>query len=220
MAAPGSTPLRERSAWQALAAHHEQIRDTHLRDLFAGDPQRGERLSAGCGGHLPRLLEEPGHRRDAVAAAAARRAVRPARAHRRDVRRREDQRHRGPRGIARGAARARPGSRSSSTASTSSPAVHEVLGRMAEFADQIRAGAWLGHTGQPIRNVVNIGIGGSDLGPVMAYEALRHYSDARSDVPLRVQRRRHRLRRGDARPRPGRRRCSSSRPRRSPRSRR
>jgi glucose-6-phosphate isomerase len=57
------------------------------------------------------------------------------------------------------------------------PAVQEVLGRMAEFAEKVRAGRWLGHTGRPIRNIVNIGIGGSDLGPVMAYEALRHYSD-------------------------------------------
>ena len=65
-----------------------------------------------------------------------------------------------------------------------------------------RSGRWLGHTGEPIRNIVNIGIGGSDLGPVMAYEALRHYSRARPHVPLRVQRRRHRLRRGHPRPRP------------------
>ena len=66
------------------------------------------------------------------------------------------------------------------------------------------SGAWTGHTGKRIRNVVNIGIGGSDLGPVMAYEALRHYADREPDLPLRLQRRRHRLRRGDARPRPGR----------------
>ena len=57
------------------------------------------------------------------------------------------------------------------------PDVHAVLDRMAEFANRVRTGAWIGHTGKPIRNVVNIGIGGSDLGPVMAYEALRHYSD-------------------------------------------
>ena len=74
---------------------------------------------------------------------------------------------------------------------------------MAAFADRVRSGDWTGHTGKPIRNVVNIGIGGSDLGPVMAYEALRHYSAARPDVPLRLERRRDRLRRGDPRPRPG-----------------
>ena len=84
------------------------------------------------------------------------------------------------------------------------PQVHEVLDRMAAFADRVRSGEWTGHTGKRIRNVVNIGIGGSDLGPVMAYEALRHYTRPRHDVPLRLERRRHRLRRGDARPRPGR----------------
>ena len=81
--------------------------------------------------------------------------------------------------------------------------VHETLDRMGDFC---RAGPLAasgpGHTGKPIRNVVNVGIGGSDLGPVMAYEALRHYSPPRDDLPLRLQRRRHRLRRGDPRPRP------------------
>ena len=75
------------------------------------------------------------------------------------------------------------------------PEVHEVLDRMGDFAERVRSGEWTGHTGKPIRNVVNIGIGGSDLGPVMAYEALRHFSRPRPDVPLRLQRRRHRLRR-------------------------
>ena len=74
---------------------------------------------------------------------------------------------------------------------------------MADFADRVRSGAWTGHTGKRIRNVVNIGIGGSDLGPVMAYEALRHYSERDHDLPLRLERRRHRLRRGRPRPRPG-----------------
>ena len=84
------------------------------------------------------------------------------------------------------------------------PDVHEVLDRMARLRRPgPRRGDWTGHTGKPIRNVVNIGIGGSDLGPVMAYEALRHYSAARPDLPLRLERRRHRLRREDPRPRPG-----------------
>ena len=82
------------------------------------------------------------------------------------------------------------------------PDVHAVLDKMAAFANRVRSGDWKGHTGKRIRNVVNIGIGGSDLGPVMAYEALRFYSDRAHDVPLRVERRRHRLRRSDARPRP------------------
>ena len=80
--------------------------------------------------------------------------------------------------------------------------VHETLDRMADFCERVRSGEWTGHTGKPIRNVVNVGIGGSDLGPVMAYEALRHYQPPRDDLPLRLQRRRHRLRRVHARPRP------------------
>ncbi len=79
--------------------------------------------------------------------------------------------------------------------------VHEVLDRMGAFADAVRSGEWKGATGRPIKNVVNIGIGGSDLGPVMAYRALRHYSPPRHDLPLRLERRRHRLRRGDPRSR-------------------
>ena len=73
--------------------------------------------------------------------------------------------------------------------------VHETLDRMGAFSERVRSGEWTGHTGKPIRNVVNIGIGGSDLGPVMAYEALRHYSRREMTLPLRLQRRRHRLRR-------------------------
>ena len=84
------------------------------------------------------------------------------------------------------------------------PQVHAVLDRMAAFADQVRGGAWNGHTGKPIKNIINIGIGGSDLGPVMAYEALKHYSDRCLDVSIRLQCRRHRFRRGHARPRSGR----------------
>ena len=84
------------------------------------------------------------------------------------------------------------------------PQVHAVLDKMADFSNRIRSGAWKGHTGKRIRNVVNIGIGGSDLGPVMAYEALKHYSDRALDVPVRLQRRRHRLRRSHPRPRSGR----------------
>ena len=83
------------------------------------------------------------------------------------------------------------------------PAVHEVLGRMAEFADRVRSGQWTGYTGKRILNIVNIGIGGSDLGPVMAYEALQALQRAQPDVPVRLERRRHGLRRGDSRPRPG-----------------
>ena len=78
------------------------------------------------------------------------------------------------------------------------PAVHEVLGRMAEFADRVRSGQWTGYTGKRILNIVNIGIGGSDLGPVMAYEALQALQRAQPDIPVRLECRRHRLRRGDS----------------------
>ena len=84
------------------------------------------------------------------------------------------------------------------------PEVHAVLDKMADFSNRVRSGEWKGHTGKRIRNVVNIGIGGSDLGPVMAYEALKHYSDAWHDVPVRLQRRRHRFRGSRPRPRSGR----------------
>ena len=83
------------------------------------------------------------------------------------------------------------------------PEVHAVLERMADFSRRVRSGAWKGQTGKRIRNVINIGIGGSDLGPVMAYEALKHYSDRAHDLPLRLQCRRHGLCRGGARSRSG-----------------
>ncbi len=79
--------------------------------------------------------------------------------------------------------------------------VHETLDRMAAFVERVHSGEWTGHTGKPIRNVVNVGIGGSDLGPVMAYEALAPLLAPRDDLSLRLQRRRHRLRRGHPRPR-------------------
>ena len=199
------TPLRERKAWQALERHYDEIAGRHLRDLFAEDPGRGERLTAEAAGHLPRLLQEPGHRRDPAAAGRAGRGVRA------------------------GASASTPCSAASrSTSPRTGPCCTSRCGAgratelivrrrrtscrtctrcsagCAEFADRVRSGEWTGHTGKRIRNVVNIGIGGSDLGPVMAYEALRHYSDRGPDVPVRVQRRLDRLRRGHPRPRPGR----------------
>ena len=94
------------AAWRALAQHQRGIRDLHLRELFAEDPPRGERMTLEAAGLYPRLLQEPRHRRDPAAAPAAGRGVRIARAHRRHVPRREDQRHRKPRRAARGPARA------------------------------------------------------------------------------------------------------------------
>ena len=178
--------------------------EVHLRQLFADDPRRGERLTAEGAGLVPRLLEEPRHRRDAAAAAATGRGVRPAR--RASTRCSAARRSTSPRTAPCCTWRCARRADASIVVDGENvvPEVHAVLDRMADFSDRVRSGAWKGHTGKRIRNVVNIGIGGSDLGPVMAYEALRHYSDARHDLPLRLQRRRHRLRRGDARPRPGR----------------
>ncbi len=168
-------PLRQRPAWAALEAHHREIADTHLRELFARDPQRGERLSAeGVGLYLDyskhritdetiRLLlalaEQSGLARHAEAMFAGER-----------INVSED------RSVLHVALRM-PRTRSLVVDGVDVVAkVHGVLDRMARFSEQVRSGAWRGHTGRPIRNVVNIGIGGSDLGPVMAYEALRHYS--------------------------------------------
>ncbi len=173
--ATSPTPLRERSAWAALTAHHEAIRGTHLRELFAQDPARGERLTAeGAGlyldysknrvadetlGLLVTLAEQSG--------LAARRAAMFA-GERINVSENRAVLH---------VALRMPKSASLIVDGTDVVAqVHEVLERMAAFAERVRTGEWRGHTGRPIRNVVNVGIGGSDLGPVMAYEALRHYT--------------------------------------------
>jgi glucose-6-phosphate isomerase len=175
-------PLRERSAWKALEQHHAATRDFHLRELFAEDPTRGERLAAeGVGLYLDysknrvtdetlrllvELAEESGlperteamFRGDRVNATEDRPALHVA------LR------------MPRGASLVVDGVDVVAE-------VHAVLDRMAAFSDLIRLGDWKGHTGKPIRNVVNIGIGGSDLGPAMAYEALRHY--ARRDLAFR-----------------------------------
>jgi glucose-6-phosphate isomerase len=171
-----ATPPRERPAWAALTAHHEAIRGTHLRELFAQDPARGERLTAeGAGlyldysknrvtdetlGLLVALAEQSGLvARTAAMFAGERINVSENRA------------------VLHVALRM-PKSASLIVDGVDVVAqVHEVLERMAVFAERVRTGEWRGHTGRQIRNVVNVGIGGSDLGPVMAYEALRHYTD-------------------------------------------
>ncbi len=168
-------PLTERPAWAALWANHTQLAGRHLRDLFAADPQRGERFTAeACGifldysknrvtdetlALLVHLAEESGLRGRIDAMFGGE-----------HINLTED------RAVLHVALRAPSGTSVTTDGIDVVPAVHEVLGRMAEFADKVRGGKWLGHTGRPIRNIVNIGIGGSDLGPVMAYEALRHYS--------------------------------------------
>ncbi|HEX9206147.1 MAG TPA: glucose-6-phosphate isomerase [Candidatus Deferrimicrobiaceae bacterium] len=174
--ANGATPLTQRKAWKALRAHYRKVRGTHLRALFADDPGRGERMAAEAAGIyldysknritgrtlalLLRLAEESG------------------------LRERIDAMFRGEkinvtedRAVLHVALRAPRGASIVVDGENVVPGVHAVLDRMSDFSGRVRGGAWKGHTGKRIRNVVNIGIGGSDLGPVMAYEALRHYSD-------------------------------------------
>ena len=166
------------------------------------NPGRGERLTVEAAGLYLDYSKNRVTDETLRLLLAAGRGVGPARADRRDVPRREDQRHREPRRAARRAARARAARRIVVDGEDVVPQVHEVLDRMADFADRVRSGEWKGHTGKRIRNVVNIGIGGSDLGPGDGLRGAAALQRPRHDVPLRLQRRRHRLRRGDARPRP------------------
>jgi glucose-6-phosphate isomerase len=169
-------PLATRKAWKALHTHYEKVRQFHLRTLFAEDPTRGTRLTAEAEGIfldysknritdetlelLLQLAEESG------------------------LRTRIDAMFRGEkinstekRAVLHVALRAPQGTSIVVEGENVVPQVHAVLDKMADFSNRIRSGAWKGHMGKRIRNVLNIGIGGSDLGPVMAYEALKHYSD-------------------------------------------
>ena len=169
-------PAVKRQAWKDLGVHYKKVQDLHLRQLFADDPKRGESLTAEAVGLyldyskncitsetlklLIRLAEESG------------------------LRDRIDAMFRGDkinltenRAVLHTALRAPRNASVVVDGENVVPKVHAVLDRMAAFADRIRSGEWKGHTGKRIRNVINIGIGGSDLGPVMAYEALRYYSD-------------------------------------------
>ena len=170
-----TSSLRQTTAWQALEAHADELRDVHLRDLFAEDAARGERLTLEAEGfyldysknritdETVRLLLELA----AESGVAARRDAMFAGEH---INVTED------RAVLHVALRAPRDAVIEVDGENVVPKVHEVLDRMSDFADRIRSGEWRGHTGRRIRNIVNIGIGGSDLGPVMAYEALRHYS--------------------------------------------
>jgi glucose-6-phosphate isomerase len=170
-----TTPLTQLSAWAALQAHYPQIRDTHLRTLFAEDPQRGERLTAEAVGIY---LDYAKHRvTDETLGLLVQLATESG------LRGRIDAMFAGDtinvtenRAVLHVALRAPKGQTIRVDGVDVVPAVHAVLDRMAAFADRIRSGAWKGYTGKPIRNIVNVGIGGSDLGPVMAYEALKAYS--------------------------------------------
>ncbi len=172
-----SSPLlTERPAWRALGAHHRELAKTHLRQLFADDAGRGERLTAEGAGIfldysknratdqtlslLVRLAEECGLRERIEAMFSGRK-----------INVTED------RAVLHVALRAPRAASILVDGTNVVPEVHAVLEKMAAFTDRVRSGEWRGHSGKRIKNVINIGIGGSDLGPVMAYEALRHYSE-------------------------------------------
>ncbi len=175
-------PLTKLPAWKALAAHHKKIKDVTLRELFAADTKRGEKLTASAAGLfldysknrvtdetlalLLQLAEESGlaAHRDAMFSGEK-------------INITED------RAVLHAALRAPKGQKIFVDGKDVVPEVHEVLEKMGAFAGRVRSGQWKGHTGKRIKNVVNIGIGGSDLGPVMAYEALKHYS--RRDMTFR-----------------------------------
>jgi len=164
------------SSWEVLESHHKYISKLHLRELFSEDPKRGERMAVeALGLYLDysknRITEETLYLLLELASEAG-------------LRERIDAMFRGEkinltekRAVLHTALRAPKGTSIVVDGEDVVPKVHAVLDKMADFSERVRSGAWKGHTGKRIRNIVNIGIGGSDLGPVMAYEALRHYSD-------------------------------------------
>src|SRR5271169_3220295 len=172
----GIEPLTQRKAWKALQAHHTKVKELHLRQLFAEDLKRGERMTAEAAGLfldysknritdetlklLIQLAEESGLR-DRIEA----------------MFRGEKINITENRAVLHVALRVPKGASVVVDGTNVVPEVHAVLDKMADFSNRVRSGAWLGHTGKRIRNIINIGIGGSDLGPVMAYEALKHYSE-------------------------------------------
>jgi len=169
-------PLTARPAWKALEAHHEKIRGLHLRTFFADDATRGERLTAEAVGLY---LDYSKNRVTDETLALLRRLAEES-----GLRERIDAMFRGDkinltedRAVLHVALRAPRGASILVDGKNVVPEVHAVLDAMAAFSNRVRSGDWKGHTGKRIRNVINIGIGGSDLGPVMAYEALKHYSD-------------------------------------------
>src|SRR5712691_8800083 len=175
-------PLRERPAWKALEQHYAEIGGTHLRDLFAADPGRGERLTAEAAG----LYLD--YSKNRVTDETMRLLI--SLAHESSLEERRDMMLRGERinvsehrPVLHVALRMPKGSSLVVDGVDVVAQVHEVLDRMSDFAHRVRSGGWKGFTGRAIKNVVNVGIGGSDLGPVMAYEALRHYS--RRDLTFR-----------------------------------
>jgi len=172
----GVARLSELQAWNALTTHYASLREVHLRKLFADDPKRGERMTLEAAGlyldySKNRITDETLQ----LLLQLAKESGLPARI---------DAMFRGERinitenrAVLHVALRAPRGSSIVVDGENVVPRVHAVLDRMVDFSNRVRSGTWKGHTGKRIRNIVNIGIGGSDLGPVMAYEALKHYSD-------------------------------------------
>ncbi|MEX1111414.1 MAG: glucose-6-phosphate isomerase [Chthoniobacterales bacterium] len=171
-----TSSLTQSPAWKALRVHATEVADLHLRELFASDPLRAEKFRAeGCGLYLDysknRATEETLRLLMALAGERGLRGRIEAMFGGEKINTTEN------RAVLHVALRAPRGEKIPVDGADVVPGVHEVLDRMASFAGRVRSGAWLGHTGRKIRNVVNIGIGGSDLGPVMAGEALKFYSD-------------------------------------------
>ena len=169
-------PVTERPAWKALEAHYQKLRILHLRDLFADDPDRGERLTAEAAGvyldySKNRIADETLALLVQLADESGLRARIDAMFRGEKINVTED------RAVLHAALRAPSGTRIAVNGKNVVPQVLAVLDNMADFCNRVRSGEWKGYTGKRIRNIVNIGIGGSDLGPVMAYEALKYYSE-------------------------------------------
>ena len=169
-------PLAKRDAWKALASHSKKIKTLHLRKLFAADPKRGERMTAQAAGLFldyskNRVSNETLRLLFKLAKESGLRTAIDAMFQGDKINITEN------RAVLHIALRAPKGASIIVDGKNVVPEVHAVLDKMAGFSNRVRTGGWTGHTGKRIRNVVNIGIGGSDLGPVMAYEALKHYSE-------------------------------------------
>src|SRR6202522_1745891 len=173
---PNRSQVTKRPAWKALAAHYEQVRNRHLRQLFADDPARGKRLSVEAVGLY--LDYSKNRITDETLKLLFDLAKESGLGERREAMFRGDKINiTENRAVLHVALRAPNGATIVVDGKNVVPEVHEVLDKMAGFSNRVRNGEWKGHTGQRINNVINIGIGGSDLGPVMAYEALKHYSE-------------------------------------------
>jgi glucose-6-phosphate isomerase len=172
----GIGPLTERKAWKALVAHYEKVRELHLRNLFADDPKRGERMTAEAVGLFldyskNRITDETLRLLIELAKESGLQSRIDAMFSGEKINSTEN------RAVLHVALRAPKGASIVVDGEDVVPQVHAVLDKMTNFSNRVRRGEWKGHTGKRIRNVINIGIGGSDLGPVMAYEALKHYSE-------------------------------------------